>query len=216
MIIAYIGAFIIGSLGTVYLLPNILNGDTAETVFSETMLKMFPSFIAGIFLCAILAASMSTADSQLLSAASSVTLDLYKGMITKNADEKKVLLVSRVTVFAIAAVAFGLCMLPNNKSIFGLVSYAWAGFGATFGALILLALFWRNCTSAGAAAGLIVGFITVVLWHNISADIHPIFGVYEILPGFIATLMVCIIVSLMTKNNPEIEAEFDKYTSMAD
>lgn len=216
MIIAYIGAFIIGSLGTVYLLPNILNGDTAETVFSETMLKMFPSFIAGIFLCAILAASMSTADSQLLSAASSVSLDLYKGMINKNADEKKVLIVSRVTVFAIAAVAFGLCMLPNNKSIFGLVSYAWAGFGATFGALILLALFWKNCTSAGAAAGLIVGFITVVLWHNISSDVHPIFGVYEILPGFIATLMVCIIVSLMTKNNPEIEAEFDKYTSMAD
>ncbi|MBQ0039046.1 MAG: sodium/proline symporter [Treponema sp.] len=213
MIIAYIGAFIIGSLGTVYLLPALLDGSTAETVFSETMLKMFPAFIAGIFLCAILAASMSTADSQLLSAASSVSLDLYKGMLNKDADEKKVLLVSRITVFAIAAVAFCLCLLPNNNSIFGLVSYAWAGFGATFGALIFLALFWKRCTAAGAAAGLIVGFVTVVAWHNLHGGI---FDVYEILPGFIATLVVAVVVSLLTKVEKEVVSEFESYKLMAD
>ena len=213
MIIAYIGAFIIGSLGTVYLLPALLDGSTAETVFSETMLKMFPAFIAGIFLCAILAASMSTADSQLLSAASSVSLDLYKGMLNKNADEKKVLLVSRITVFAIAAVAFCLCLLPNNNSIFGLVSYAWAGFGATFGALIFLALFWKHSTAAGASSGLIVGFITVVAWHNLHGGI---FDIYEILPGFIATLVVAVAVSLFTKADKEVVSEFESYKLMAD
>ena len=212
MIIAYIGAFIIGSLGTVYLLPALLDG-SAETVFSETMLKMFPAFIAGIFLCAILAASMSTADSQLLSAASSVSLDLYKGMLNKNADEKKVLLVSRITVFAIAAVAFCLCLLPNNNSIFGLVSYAWAGFGATFGALIFLALFWKRSTAAGASSGLIVGFITVVAWHNLHGGI---FDIYEILPGFIATLVVAVAVSLFTKADKEVVSEFESYKLMAD
>ena len=216
MIIAYIGAFIIGTLGTVYLLPNLLNGSTAETVFSESMLKMFPAFIAGIFLCAILAASMSTADSQLLSAASSVSLDIYKDMINKDADEKKVLLVSRITVFAVAAVAFVLCLLPNNDSIFGLVSYAWAGFGATFGGLMFLALFWRNCTAAGACSGLIGGFITVVAWHNIPASVAPIFGVYEILPGFLVTLVVAVVVSLFTKKDSEVQSTFDSYKKTAD
>ncbi|MCQ2573012.1 MAG: sodium/proline symporter [Treponema sp.] len=219
MIIAYIGAFIVGTLGTVYLLPTLLNGSTAETVFSETMLKMFPgafAFIAGIFLCAILAASMSTADSQLLSASSSVSLDIYKGMINKDADEKKVLLISRITVFVVAAVAFVLCLLPNNNSIFGLVSYAWAGFGATFGALVFLALFWKRCTSAGASAGLIAGFITVVAWHNIPGSVAPIFGVYEILPGFIVTMLVAVVVSLCTKVDAEVAATFDEYKKMED
>ncbi|MCI5830645.1 MAG: sodium/proline symporter PutP [Treponema sp.] len=213
MIIAYIGAFIIGSLGTVYLLPNLLDAGTSETVFSETMLKMFPSFIAGIFLCAILAASMSTADSQLLAVASTVSLDLYKAKINKNADEKKVLLVSRITVFAVAIVAFGLCLLPNNNSIFGLVSYAWAGFGATFGAIIFLALFWKKCTADGASLGLLVGFITVVVWHNLHGGI---FDIYEILPGFIATLVVAVIVSLFTKTKEGVEEKFVEYKNMAD
>lgn len=220
MIIAYIGAFVIGSLGTVYLAGGDLNnplvlltGGAQETVFSETMLKMYPAFIAGIFLCAILAASMSTADSQLLSASSSVSLDVYKGLINKDADEKKVLLVSRITVFAVALVAFGLCLLPNNDSIFGLVSYAWAGFGATFGALIFLALFWRNCTSAGAAAGLIGGFITVVAWHNLHGGI---FDLYEIVPGFVVTMVLAVVVSLFTKKDAEVQAQFDAYKNMAD
>ena len=213
MIIAYIGAFIIGSLGTVYLLPALLDGSTAETVFSETMLKMFPSFVAGIFLCAILAASMSTADSQLLAVASTVSLDLYKAKINKDADEKKVLLVSRITVFAVAIIAFGLCLLPNNNSIFGLVSYAWAGFGATFGAIIFLALFWKKCTADGASAGLLVGFITVVVWHNLHGGL---FDIYEILPGFIATLVVAVLVSLVTKTKPGVEEKFVEYQNMAD
>ena len=181
MVIAYIGTFIIGSLGTVYLaggdLANplmILSGGAEETVFSATMQQMYPAFIAGLFLCAILAASMSTADSQLLSASSAVSLDIYKGLINKDADEKTVMNVSRITVLVIAAIAFVLSLNPAS-SIFGLVSYAWAGFGSTFGPLVILALFWRGMTNKGAIAGLIAGGVTVVLWHNLTGGIFNVY-----------------------------------------
>lgn len=220
MVIAYIGTFIIGSLGTVYLaggdLANplmILSGGAEETVFSATMQQMYPAFIAGLFLCAILAASMSTADSQLLSASSAVSLDIYKGLINKDADEKTVMNVSRITVLVIAAIAFVLSLNPAS-SIFGLVSYAWAGFGSTFGPLVILALFWRGMTNKGAIAGLIAGGVTVVLWHNLKGGI---FNVYEILPGFIACLVFAVAVSLLDWNkNPEMLAEFDAYKKMED
>ena len=220
MVIGYIGTFIIGSLGTVYLaggdLANplmILSGGAEETVFSATMQQMYPAFIAGLFLCAILAASMSTADSQLLSASSAVSLDIYKGLINKDADEKTVMNVSRITVLVIAAIAFVLSLNPAS-SIFGLVSYAWAGFGSTFGPLVILALFWRGMTNKGAIAGLIAGGVTVVLWHNLKGGI---FNVYEILPGFIACLVFAVAVSLLDRNkNPEMLAEFDAYKKMED
>ena len=220
MVIAYIGTFIIGSLGTVYLaggdLANplmILSGGAEETVFSATMQQMYPAFIAGLFLCAILAASMSTADSQLLSASSAVSLDIYKGLINKDADEKTVMNVSRITVLVIAAIAFVLSLNPAS-SIFGLVSYAWAGFGSTFGPLVILALFWRGMTNKGAIAGLIAGGVTVVLWHNLKGGI---FNVYEILPGFIACLVFAVAVSLLDQNkNPEMLADFDAYKKMED
>ena len=231
MVISYIGTFLIGSLGTAYLLNHgvllgtgaeevVVEGVTqfgdAETVFSATMLKMYPAFIGGIFLCAILAASMSTADSQLLAASSAVSQDIYKGIIKKDADEKTVLNISRFTVFAIALIALFLSLNPNS-SIFGLVSYAWAGFGATFGPMVLLALYWRGMTAKGAIAGLITGFVSVVLWHNLSADVHPIFGLYEIAPGFVICLVFSVVVSLLDKNkDAEMLQEFDKYKQMAD
>ena len=212
VIIALIGALIVGSLGTVYL-PQILSPVAAETVFSASIQKMFPAFIAGIFLCAILAAAMSTADSQLLVASSAFSQDIYKGIIKKDASEKEVLNVSRIAVFLIAAVAFVLA-LDENSSIFGLVSYAWAGFGATFGPLILLSLFWRKATAKGAIAGLLTGGITVIVWHNLKGGI---FDVYEILPAFILCLLFDIVVSLLDKNKDEqMLQEFDAYKKMAD
>ena len=147
VVIAFIATLIVGSLGTVYLKGVLANGvlepNAAETVFSVSLQVMFPAFIAGIFLCAILAAAMSTADSQLLVASSAFSPDVFKGLIKKDASEKTVLNVSRITVLVIAAIAFALSVNPNS-SIFSLVSYAWAGFGATFGPIILLALFWRG------------------------------------------------------------------------
>lgn len=212
VIIALAGALIVGSLGTIYL-PKLLAPTAAETVFSATIQKMFPAFIAGIFLCAILAAAMSTADSQLLVASSAFSQDIYKGIIKKDASEKSVLNASRISVFAISAVAFVLA-LDENSSVFNLVSYAWAGFGATFGPLILLALFWKGTTAKGAIAGLITGGIAVIVWHNLKGGI---FEVYEILPAFVLCLLVTVVVSLFDKNkDPQMIAEFEAYRKLKD
>lgn len=231
MIVSYVGTFLIGTLGTAYLLNHgvllgtgaeevVVEGVTqfgdAETVFSATMLKMYPAFIGGIFLCAILAASMSTADSQLLAASSAVGQDIYKGIINKNADEKTVLNISRFTVFIIALIALFLSLNPSS-SIFGLVSYAWAGFGATFGPLVILALYWKGMTAKGAIAGLVTGFISVVLWHNIPGSVHPIFALYEIVPGFVICLIFSAAVSFLDKNkDAEMLKQFEEYKNMKD
>ena len=226
MIVAYIGAFIIGTLGTAYLfnhgtilgtgeaVSGFIGGD-AETVFSATMQNMYPAFIAGIFLCAILAASMSTADSQLLAASSAVSQDIYKGLIKKNAEEKDVLTVSRFTVFLIALIALFLSLNPNS-SIFKLVSFAWSGFGGTFGPLILLALYWKGTTAPGAIAGLLCGGIVDVAWHYIPSSVHPIFGMYEIVPAFVVCFIVTVVVSLVTKKDPKVAEQFEEYKNLAD
>lgn len=213
VVIAFAGALLVGSLGTVYHLPQVLAPAAAETIFSVSIQKMFPTFVAGIFLCAILAAAMSTADSQLLVASSAFSHDIYKGLIKKNASAKEILLVSRIAVLVISVIGFVLAW-DENSSIFGLVSYAWAGFGATFGPLVLLALFWRSATARGATAGLIVGGITVILWHNLQGGI---FAVYELLPAFILCLVVTVVVSLLDKNkDPQMLAEFDAYRKLPD
>lgn len=232
MIISYIGTFIIGTLGTAYLLKHgillganaeevaiegvkVLGSGTQEAVFSETMVKMFPAFIAGIFLCAILAAAMSTADSQLLAASSAIGQDIYKGLIKKDADDKTVLKVSRISVLVIAVLGLLLSLNPDS-SIFGLVSFAWSGFGGTFGPLVLLALYWKGTTAKGAIAGLICGGVVDVVWHYLPASLCPIFGLYEILPAFIVCLAVTVIVSLCTKKDAEVLATFEKYKAMED
>lgn len=217
MVISYIGAILIGTLGTVYLkkFGITLDSVSAETVFSETMKNMYPAFIAGIFLCAILAASMSTADSQLLAASSAVSQDIFKGLIKKNAEEKEVMIISRFTVFLIALIALLLSLNPNS-SIFSLVSFAWSGFGGTFGPLILLSLYWKRTTAPGAIAGLICGGITDVVWHYIPASVAKIFGLYEILPAFIVCLVVTVVVSLLTKPDAEVLTKFEEYKKMED
>ena len=217
MIISYIGAILIGTLGTVYLkkFGITLDSVSAETVFSETMKNMYPAFIAGIFLCAILAASMSTADSQLLAASSAVSQDIFKGLIKKNAEEKEVMIISRFTVLLIALIALLLSLNPKS-SIFNLVSFAWSGFGGTFGPLILLSLYWKRTTAPGAIAGLICGGITDVVWHYIPASVAKIFGLYEILPAFIVCLVVTVLISLLTKPDAEVLTKFEEYKKMED
>lgn len=211
VIVALSVAVVVGSLGTVYL-PQILSTSAAETVFSEAIKQMFPAFVAGIFLCAILAAAMSTADSQLLVASSSFSQDIYKGLLKKDATDADVLRASRVAVLGIAAVAFCIA-LNQNSSIFSLVSYAWAGFGSTIGPLMLLALFWKRTTRNGALAGLIAGAVTVIAWHSLRGGI---FDVYEILPGFSACLAVAVAVSLCGTPDAEVVRKFEAYRKLAD
>ncbi len=206
--IALLVAVYVGAIGTTYLLPEVLAGGAAETVIIKSFMKAFPSFIAGICLCSILAAAMSTADSQLLVAASAFTEDICQNLSKKELDQKVVMRISRIAVLVIAVVAFFIA-LDNNASVMGLVSYAWAGFGSTFGPLILLALFWKKTTAGGAVAGIIAGAVSVVLWHNLNGGI---WNLYEIIPGFAFCLLFAIIVSLIQgQKNSEIDSDWEKY-----
>lgn len=172
---------------------------------------------AGILLSAIMAAIMSTADSQLLVSASSFSNDLYKVVLRKQATNKELLIVSRLAVGVVAVVA--LCMAMNTQSEFfkvvmKMVSFAWAGFGAAFGPLILLALFWKRTNLPGAVSGMLVGAVTCFVWKFVLADMagrYPIFGLYELAPGFALSFIVTVIVSLITKRpSADMIAEFNE------
>lgn len=214
VVIAMIAALLMGVIGHAYLLPSEFTTQAAaESVFIVSMQKLFPAFIAGLFLCGIMAASMSTSDSQLLVAASAFSKDVYKAVIKKDASDKETLNVSRITVVVVAIIATFLALNPSS-SIFEVVSYAWAGFGATFGPVILLSLFWRRSSKNGAIASMIVGFITVILFKQLSGGI---FDVYELLPGFIAAVITMIVVSLIDKTRDEqMYKEFDEFILLED
>lgn len=173
-------------------------GEIADSsiVFILMVRAIFPGIISGILLSAILAASMSTADSQLLASASAFASDVYKPVIRKNAGDKEMLWVSRAVVLVISAVAVIIASNPNSGTIMGLVSNAWGVFGAAFGPVILLSLFWRRFTFAGAVAGIITGAAVDVLWLIF---VFPATNLYEIIPGFIAGLIAAVAVSLLGK-----------------
>ncbi len=188
-------AIVIGYLGRL-LHPELIDLGKQENVFIDLVRELFPTFIAGILLSAILAAAMSTADSQLLVASSSFTSDIYKPVFRKNASEKEVLWVGRIVVLVIAVIAYFIASNPKSTSIMGLVENAWAGFGAAFGPVILLSLFWKRFTYKGAIAGILGGGLTVVLWI---AFLSAKTGIYELLPGFIVCAILCVVVSLIDK-----------------
>ena len=171
---------------------------------------------AGILLSAIMAAIMSTADSQLLVSASSFSNDLYKVVLRKRASNRELIVVSRLAVGAVAIVALVMAMNTQSeffKVVMKMVSFAWAGFGAAFGPLILLSLFWRRTNLAGAIAGMVVGATTCFVWKFVLADYagtHEIFGLYELAPGFLFAFVTTVVVSLVTKRpSAEMLAEFD-------
>lgn len=215
-------ACFIGVVGRAYLAPDALVEKGSERVFIEMIKKVFVEdiripFIAGLFLCGILAAIMSTADSQLLVSASSVAEDIYKGLINKEADNKKVLRVSRITVFAVAVLAYIIALNPNN-TIMGLVSNAWAGLGAAFGPLVLMSLFWKRCNFQGAVAGIVSGALTVIVWDYIpmigGQTIGSVTGLYSLVVGFAISLICIIVFSLCTKApGEEILQEFEDVQS---
>ena len=193
---------------------------SAESVFIEMIKKVFIEkipipFIAGLFICGILAAVMSTADSQLLVCSSSVSKDIYQNIMNPKASDKKVLNVARLTTFAVAVVAFFIAWDPNS-SIMELVSDAWAGLGAAFGPLVVMSLFWRRANLPGAVAGLVSGAVTVLIWDYAplvnGQTIGTATGIYSLLVGFVISLLFIVIVSLLTKAPDEmILAQFDAY-----
>ncbi len=215
-------AVFIGVIGRAYLMPLVLGeGGTssAESVFIEMIRKVFSvdfglPFIGGIFLCGILAAIMSTADSQLLVTASAVSEDLYHSFIDREADEKKILRVSRVTVVVIALIALIIAWNPDN-SIMGLVSNAWAGLGSAFGPIVFMSLFWRRTNLQGAVAGILTGGLTVIVWDYLpiigGKTLGTYTGIYSLAVGFILSILMIVIVSLATKApSREITDVFDR------
>ncbi|SDO30570.1 sodium/proline symporter PutP [Halobacillus aidingensis] len=183
----------------------------SEKIFITFSQILFHPVIAGILLAAILSAIMSTIDSQLLVSSSALAEDFYKALFRQNATEKELVWVGRAAVAGIALIAVLLAGNPDS-TVLGLVSYAWAGFGAAFGPVIILSLFWKGITRNGALAGIIVGAVTVVVWADFLSG--GIFDLYEIVPGFILGGLVAILVSLAGQPPKDIAEEFDKVTKM--
>ena len=198
------------------IIGHLLLGEIADSavVFITMVRKIFPALISGLLLSSILAAAMSTADSQLLASASAFASDVYKPVIRKDkASDKEMLWAGRVVVLAISVIAVIIASNPNSGTIMGLVENAWGVFGAAFGPVILLSLFWRRFNFAGAVAGILAGAGVDILWLVCLSD----FGLYEIIPGFLAGLIAAVAVSLATKApSDEVTAIFDKVASDKD
>lgn len=193
--LSLIAALITGMTGIVFL-ETTLTGPDTETVFMEMVKIIFHPVIAGICLAAILAAVMSTADSQLLVASSAITEDFYKAVFKKDANDRELVIVGRTAVIGIAIVATILALKPDAK-VLELVSYAWAGFGAAFGPAILVSLFWNRMTTSSAIAGIIAGSLTVIVWKRLEGGI---FELYELVPAFFFSLISIIVMSYV---NPD-------------
>jgi len=209
MILCLGGAVAVGFFGIAYFANNpALAGpvsDNSERVFIELTKILFNPWVAGIVLSAILAAVMSTLSCQLLVCSSALTEDFYKAFLRKGASEKELVWVGRLMVLLIAIVAIVIASNPDSK-VLGLVSYAWAGFGAAFGPVVILSLVWKGMTRNGALAGMVVGAATVVLWKNFIG-----LGLYEIIPGFIlATLAIVVFSKIGSPASPTMVKRFDE------
>ena len=218
ILIAYLGRMFVFSDGT-DLSAELLASGSQSLVFVELAKDVFPSFIAGLLLAAIIAASMSTADSQLLVAASSFSSDLYKPMVRKNASDKEMMWVSRIIVLVIAVVAFFIASSEGEaaQAIMDLVSNAWGIFGAAFGPAVLFSLFWKRFTYKGAVAGIVVGALVDMLWLWLPVcggeTLTAITGIYEIIPGFILGGIAAYVVALIDKApSAEVLAIYERAT----
>ena len=191
----------------------LLKADSQELIFVALARELFPAVITGILLAAIIAASMSTADSQLLVASSSFTSDIYKPLIRKEASDKEVLWVGRGVVVLISVVAYFIASSEGEgaQAIMDLVGNAWAGFGSAFGSVIILSLFWRRFTYKGALAGVIAGALVDILWFVFLTETT---GVYELIPGFIASMAAAVVATLLDKAPAkEVTDIFDEATA---
>ena len=218
VVIAMSCAMLIGIVGYAMIQAGAIEGYTSGSAAETIIIRIsnllstygvIPAFIAGVVLAGILASVMSTASGQLLAAASSVSENFIKGVLGVKMNDKTTVLWARVTVLAISVLGFILALDPNS-SIFRIVSFAWAGFGAAFGPVMLFSLFWRRCNFQGALAGMIVGGGVVFIWKYLVRPMGGVWNMYELLPAFIAASIAIVVVSLMTEApSKEIEDEFD-------
>lgn len=207
MLISLVGAVSLGIFGRAYAVRNGLNIEDPETIFIVLSDLLFHPLITGFLYAALLAAVMSTISSQLLVSSSSLTEDFYRLFLRKDAADRECVTVGRVCVLLVGVVAAVIASDPTSQ-VLGLVSNAWAGFGAAFGPLIILSLMWPRTNGAGAVAGLVVGALTVMIWISLgwNAEFMGGPGVYEIIPGFIAAWIAIMVVSLVTEDAGEYQA----------
>lgn len=212
VVISLFAAIAIAYLGRMFIAEELLTAGNQKLVFITMARMIFPGFIAGILLAAIIAATMSTADSQLLVASSSFTSDIYKPVFRKNANDKEILWVGRLVVLIIAVIAY---FIASNKgsgaqAIMNMVENAWGLFGAAFGPVVILSLFWKRFTYSGAIAGIVAGALVDILWF---VYLSTSTGIYEIFPGFVIGAAAAVIVTLLSKKpSQEVCAVYERAT----
>ena len=211
VVISLAAAVLIGMMGrAMFPVHETLNtASGAENVFIVLSRHLLPPLLAGLVMAGILAATISSSDSYLLIAASAVSLNIFKGILKKDASDKQVMTMSRIILLLIAVVGVIIAM-DENSVIFTIVSFAWAGFGAVFGPIMLFSLFWKRTTQAGAVAGMVTGGVMVFLWKLALKPLGGVFGIYELFPAFVLSCLVILLVSLLTPApSAQIQQEFD-------
>ena len=204
---------LISYFGRMLVADELLPAGMQKMVFITLARKLFPAFIAGVLLAAIMAASMSTADSQLLVASSSFTSDIYRPIFRKNASDREILWIGRLVVLVVSVVAFLIASSKGEgaQAIMNMVENAWGGFGSAFGPVVILSLFWRRLTYKGAIAGVVGGALVDVLWYIFLSGST---GVYELLPGFAAGMLITVVATLLDKApEKEVTDIFDRATA---
>lgn len=207
--ISLFAAVFIGLIGRSLYPTALLTASDAESIFITMATRLLPTLVAGIAMAGILAATISSSDSYLLISASAFSKNIYQGLFKKNASDKQVMTVTRI-VLALVAIIGIIIALDENSIIFKVVSFAWAGFGATFGPIMLFSLFWKRTTRQGAIAGMLSGGIMVFFWRLVLKPMGGALGIYELLPAFVFSCIVIVIVSLITAEPSDIiKKEFD-------
>ncbi|MDD3994697.1 MAG: sodium/proline symporter PutP [Dehalococcoidales bacterium] len=207
-VISLFAAVAIGIIGRALYPTELLTQSASESIFIIMSTGLLPAFVGGIFLTGILAATMSSSDSYLLIASSAFAKNVYHGIMKKDATDKQIMMITRITLLVVAIVGV-IIALDENSVIFKVVSFAWAGFGATFGPIVLFSLFWKKTTRAGAIAGMLTGGGMVFIWKLLLKPIGGVFGIYELLPAFLLSCLAIFIVSRLTKEpEQEIMEEF--------
>ncbi len=210
VVISMTAAVLIGIIGRVVYPNELLTSGQAENVFILLSTRLLPPVLAGLAMAGILAATISSSDSYLLIAASAFSKNLYQGILKKSATDKQVMTASRIILVVIAAI--GIFIASDESSvIFRIVSFAWAGFGATFGPLMLFSLFWKRTTRQGALAGMLAGGVSVFVWKLLVRPLGGVLNIYELLPAFLISCLFILVVSLLTAEpSAEIQEEFEK------
>ena len=209
VVISLTVAVFIGIVGRQLFPDALLTKSSAESIFILMSESFLPPILAGFVMAGILAATISSSDSYLLIAASAFSKNVFQGVFKKNASDKQVMKVSRITLLVLTAIGIAIA-LDENSVIFEIVSFAWAGFGATFGPIMIFSLFWKRINKPGAIAGMVSGAAMVFFWKLVLSKIGGVFAIYELLPAFIFSSLCIVVVSLLTKApSKEIEEDFE-------